>query len=109
MKELVKKMKEYALRHPLDPIEALRKGVDMKQYQKSFDFEGYDILVTLSLDIISQRKAWHASFGTQKSGLELPNRILEQLKGVFLPCENKTMEIPSMMHGKMVRQFLEFV
>ena len=108
MKTIIKKMKEHAILHPLDPVAALVKGgLNMAEYQQSFDFEGYDVLVTLTLDIISNRKAWHVSFGTTKSGLELPARVLEQLKEAFLP-RGETMEIPS-RHGRMVRQFIEFI
>ena len=113
--KIAEKMKEYAMFHPFNPIEVYlaTDGLNMAKnimapFQESFDFEGYDILMTLTLDTMEQKKAWHASFGTKQSGLVLPDRVLEQLKEAFLPCKKKILEIPS-RHGKLVRQFLEFV
>src|SRR5574340_1077996 len=49
--------------------ELKRLATSLEQHQYIFDYEGYNIIAILTLDVIGERKAWHVSINS-KCGLD---------------------------------------
>lgn len=114
---IAEEMKKYAAEHPMMMANMVQQLTGdaaaiydrMEPFRRNFEFDGYDIRVTLTFDILLQQRGWHCSIGSMASGLNVPDRVCQALLPYFLPMKSKPVEIPSMMHGPRVRQFVELV
>lgn len=112
LSKIAEGMKKKATEYPFDMGKILLQGMNpaktIEMYQTQFEFDSYDLRVTLTLDILDKRRGWHVSIGSNGSGLNIPDRICQSLFPYFLPMKRKPFEVPS-VHGKSVRQFIELI
>ena len=113
--EIARELKIVAVEHPMlvkDMLAVVKRGIGKGReggphphHKRQFSYDGLHIQVAFTLTVLGVRRMFQLSCANMRGEI-LPEAVVEVLTSSFFP-NGKFCEIPSMMHGPRVRQFIQ--